>query len=315
MKHVNPILKINPEFKNLIRPLRRKELLQLEENLLADGCREPIITWNGFIIDGHNRYELCSKHGIPFLVWEKEFDSKEEVIAWICANQLGRRNISEETRKYLIGLQYETEKTIIKNKQGKNQHNAEDVEIDEDAEEENNKGGTHHTAQRLADEHHISYGTVQKYASYTRALEHLKEIEPEIVPKILSGKYKIAHKNVINLALLPPEEIKKFNRRMQKKKNTTVGYKQARKELPKQMPKTQIKQPSIKDMPAFDPDATTVELSLTLPSWTSSIKRAISNTDYETVSKQAQRKLRDVLNSHIDIILDLMHILQEGDNE
>ena len=108
MKHVNPILKINPEFKNLIRPLRRKELLQLEENLLADGCREPIITWNGFIIDGHNRYELCSKHGIPFLVWEKEFDSKEEVIAWICANQLGRRNISEETRKYLIGLQYET---------------------------------------------------------------------------------------------------------------------------------------------------------------------------------------------------------------
>ena len=79
MQHLNPILKINPEFKDLIRPLRKKELLQLEENLLADGCREPIITWNGFIVDGHNRYELCSKHNIPFKVIEKEFDSKMDI--------------------------------------------------------------------------------------------------------------------------------------------------------------------------------------------------------------------------------------------
>lgn len=311
----NPILKINPEFKNLIRPLRKKELLQLEENLLADGCREPIITWNGFIVDGHNRYEICSKHNIPFQVIEKAFSSKEEAIAWICANQLGRRNISEETRKYLIGLQYETEKLIIKNKRGKNQHTEEDIEPD--AEEENceEKGGTHHTAQRLADEHHISYGTVQKYASYTRALEHLKEVEPDIVPKILSGKYKIAHRNVINLASLPPEEIKKFSRRMLKKRVTTVGFKQARKELPKRIPKPAAKQPSIKDMPAFDPDATTVELSLTLPSWTSSIKRTITNTEFSTVSKEAQKKLRNVLNEHIDLILELLTILQEGDND
>ena len=313
MLHVNPILKINPEFKNLIRPLRRKELLQLEENLLADGCREPIITWKGFIVDGHNRYELCSKHGIPFQVLEKEFSSKEEVIAWICANQLGRRNISEETRKYLIGLQYETEKIIVKNKQGKNQH-SEETEIDDEDIEENN-GGTHHTAQKLADEHHISYGTVQKYASYTRALDHLREVEPDIVPKILSGKYKIAHKNVINLAQLPPDDIKRFSKRLLRKKASTVCFKQARKELPRRMSTAQKTQPSIKDMPAFDPDATTVELSLTLPSWTSSIKRAMTNTDYENVSKTAQRKLRDVLNEHIDTILDLITILQEKDNE
>lgn len=314
MLHVNPILKINPEFKNLIRPLRRKELLQLEENLLADGCREPIITWKGFIVDGHNRYELCSKHGIPFQVLEKEFSSKEEVIAWICANQLGRRNISEETRKYLIGLQYETEKSIVKNKQGKNQHSEEETEIDDEDIEENN-GGTHHTAQKLADEHHISYGTVQKYASYTRALDHLREVEPDIVPKILSGKYKIAHKNVINLAQLPPDDIKRFSKRLLRKKASTVCFKQARKELPRRMSTAQKTQPSIKDMPAFDPDATTVELSLTLPSWTSSIKRAMTNTDYENVSKTAQRKLRDVLNEHIDTILDLITILQEKDNE
>ena len=45
------ILKIDPQFKNLIRPLRKREYLQLEENLLTDGCRDPLIVWNGFLVD------------------------------------------------------------------------------------------------------------------------------------------------------------------------------------------------------------------------------------------------------------------------
>ena len=39
-------LRIDPEFKGLIRPLREEEHAQLEANLKADGCREPIIAWN-----------------------------------------------------------------------------------------------------------------------------------------------------------------------------------------------------------------------------------------------------------------------------
>ena len=107
-----PILKIDPEFKDLIRPLRRKEYLQLEENILDEGCRDPIIVWNDYIIDGHNRYSICTKYSIPFNTVSKDFASREEVIVWICKNQLGRRNITEETRKYLIGRQYESEKII-----------------------------------------------------------------------------------------------------------------------------------------------------------------------------------------------------------
>ena len=55
-------LKIEPQFKNLIRPLQRKEYLQLEQNILSEGCRDPIILWNGVIVDGHNRYEICMRH-------------------------------------------------------------------------------------------------------------------------------------------------------------------------------------------------------------------------------------------------------------
>ena len=109
------VLEIDQEFKNLIRPLRKDEYLQLEVNLTIDGCRDPIITWNNIIIDGHNRYEICNRLRIPYAVREMPFESRDQVIVWICNNQLGRRNISEETRRYLIGKQYELEKVVRKN--------------------------------------------------------------------------------------------------------------------------------------------------------------------------------------------------------
>ena len=70
-------LRIDKEFKAIIRPLFKPEYLQLEENLLADGCRDPIVAWNGVIIDGHNRYEICTRHNIPFAVSEMDFDCRE----------------------------------------------------------------------------------------------------------------------------------------------------------------------------------------------------------------------------------------------
>ena len=117
-------LKIDDEFKYLIQPLSPKEFLQLEENILADGCLNQIVVWKGTIVDGHNRYTICHKHNIPFDVFEKTFDSREEALSWICKNQLGRRNITEETRRYLIGRQYESEKIILakKNASGRNQY-------------------------------------------------------------------------------------------------------------------------------------------------------------------------------------------------
>ena len=90
------VLEVDPEFKALIRPLRKDEYLQLEVNLSIDGCRDPIITWNNIIIDGHNRYEICNRLHIPYAVREMPFENREQAIVWICNNQLGRRNITEQ---------------------------------------------------------------------------------------------------------------------------------------------------------------------------------------------------------------------------
>lgn len=94
-------LQIDKEFKNLIPVLSGEEYAQLEDNIISDGCRDPLVIWQNYIIDGHNRYEICTKHNITFNVFEKYFDTKDEVLEWIILNQFGRRNLSSYTRGVL----------------------------------------------------------------------------------------------------------------------------------------------------------------------------------------------------------------------
>ena len=312
-------LKIDKEFKNLIRPLQKKEYLQLEANILADGCRDPIVVYKGFIIDGHNRYEICTRHNIPFSVLEMDFECREEVIAWICANQLGRRNITDETRKFLIGMQYESEKIVNsrKNCMGTNQYSRLNPTIPYegfDANRDRSKTNGHITAQRIANENHVSVGSVQKYAMYTRALEVIGKADPSLVPRILSGRYKISHQNVIDLSRMTPEEIRKVGRKLELNQQVFIQYKKTRTEIQQASKLDEpILQPgpSVKDMPAFDPDAEITGLTLTIPSWGSSIKRIRTKTDLSIVSTNARSKLKNALNELTQQIDNMLEAIKE----
>ena len=92
---------IDNEFRDLIPPLSDDEFKQLEKNLLRDGIRDPLVTWNGILIDGHNRYELAKKHGLEFETTELHFADRNEALHWIITNQLGRRNLSAYDRSIL----------------------------------------------------------------------------------------------------------------------------------------------------------------------------------------------------------------------
>lgn len=95
------MLKIKEEFKKLIPALTSEEFKQLEQNCLDEGIREKIITWNGFIIDGHNRYEIATKHQLKFESESKEFETENDVREWMINNQFGRRNLSNYQRSVL----------------------------------------------------------------------------------------------------------------------------------------------------------------------------------------------------------------------
>ena len=87
---------VDSEFQSLIPPLTDDEYERLERSLVSHGWqdwREPIITWNGIILDGHNRYRICNEHGIEFKTKEMQFDSRDAAKLWIINHQLERRNL------------------------------------------------------------------------------------------------------------------------------------------------------------------------------------------------------------------------------
>lgn len=94
---------IDSEFRSLIPPLAPEELSMLEQSVLEEGVRDAIITWNGYIVDGHNRYDIITRHGIKdYRVITKQFPDKEAAKIWIMRNQISRRNVAPFLRAEYI---------------------------------------------------------------------------------------------------------------------------------------------------------------------------------------------------------------------
>lgn len=108
-------LNVDPEFRDKIPPLSADEFSKLEENIVTDGeVREPLVVWHNTIIDGHHRYKIVQKHPeIPFKVKQMDFPDKWAAIVWMCRNQLGRRNITDEQKTALIGEAYKAQKMTV----------------------------------------------------------------------------------------------------------------------------------------------------------------------------------------------------------
>ena len=196
-------LAIDPEFASKIPPLREEELKQLEENILADGVViNPLIVWNGVIVDGHNRYRILQKHPeIQFSTYEKAFSDRYAAIAWICKNQLGRRNLTQEQYKYLIGERYEAEKRT------ESFYGNRFTLADKSSRIQNESGYSgERTREKIARENNVSVSYVQRAGRFAQGIDAAEEAVPGIKQEILTGSIKPAEKAVAAIAKAPPEE-------------------------------------------------------------------------------------------------------------
>ncbi|TAK79577.1 MAG: plasmid replication/partition related protein [Aquabacterium sp.] len=93
---------VNEELKAYIDPLTPEEYEALEASILAEGCRDALVLWGDVLVDGHNRYGICRKHGLPFqTVQNTRFQSMEDVHLWMIDQHLGRRSLSDFQRGVL----------------------------------------------------------------------------------------------------------------------------------------------------------------------------------------------------------------------
>ncbi len=308
------ILKTDGEFKRLIPPLSSDERKQLEENIIDNGCLQPICVWNKTILDGHSRYEICMRQKIPFKVAHIFLKNKEEAIAWICANQLGRDNITEEARRYLIGKRYEVEKCIgAHNAVRVNQYMRKESEPRILSEEPFGKtiGGT---SGRLGKVYNISPATVDKYGVYARAIDSLAEVEPTLAIKILAGQVKISQERAVELSRLLPLDIQRISTDLLEESvgylgvyNTTTKRKASKSYFPP------IRADSVKKMPVYDPDAGVISLALTIPSWISSIHRTHSSAKIVEVSSDVRHRLELELSRLRSVVDVMLLVIREED--
>lgn len=186
-------LKIDPEFEKVIPPLTKDEYHQLEENILDDGrIIMPIAVWGDIIVDGHNRYRIAREYGdIPFSTTQLDFANRYEVIAWICKNQLGRRNLSDEQKTYLLGKRYSAEKQIemLRDENGRFTPLGQNDPT----------GDSVRTSERIAKEIGKSEKYVRRADQYARALDLADSVCPGVKKDILLGTINPTTKEVVAL--------------------------------------------------------------------------------------------------------------------
>ena len=212
-------LMIDQEFADKIPPLTKEEFEQLEANILADGVIiNPLIVWNKVIVDGHNRYRILQMHPeIPYTIHNKEFSDRYEVIAWICKNQLGRRNLTPAQRKYLIGKQYEAEKATIRNIAGINQF-SEEVMGQNDP-----KPLADRTSERIAKEIGKGEKYVRRAEEFAKGLDAAEEVSPGIRQEVFSGALKTTDSDVAAIARASPDERQELVENLRKPKAAARG--------------------------------------------------------------------------------------------
>ena len=196
-------LTIDPEFASTIPPLREDEMKQLEENILADGVViNPLIVWNGVIVDGHNRYHILQQHPeIQFTTYEKQFPDRYAAISWICKNQLGRRNLTPQQFKYLIGQQYDAEK-LAERFRGNQYTSVERSGCGQNVHNQNPE----RTAEKIARENNLNEKYVRRAGHFAQGVDAAEEAVPGIKQEILTGSIKPTEKAVAAIAKAPPEE-------------------------------------------------------------------------------------------------------------
>ena len=180
-------LRIDPDFQTLIPPLSASEFATLEASIQEKGCRDPLVVWaeEKILIDGHNRYAICTAHGIPYKTVEMSFDSPNTVKVWMLLNQLGRRNLTSESVSYLRGTWYE----LTKQSRGGDRKSS---------------GHFDHlkTETKLGAQFKASPKTIRRDAQFAKAVDTLSSIGGEDMKwKILNRSAGMTKKQVIALAI------------------------------------------------------------------------------------------------------------------
>jgi hypothetical protein len=173
-------IRIDEAIRRALLPLREEEFQLLEQSVLTDGIRDPLVVWNRdgeyVLLDGHHRYQLAQKHGLDFSTVEMEFADESEAVQWILRNQLARRNLTDEQRTLVLGRYYNTLKLAPHR-----------PSVDKVV-KFTTFSGHRATARHLGETFGVSEKTVRNAGDFAKVVDALAEIAPEAAKRVLAGE-------------------------------------------------------------------------------------------------------------------------------
>lgn len=196
---------VNEELKAYIEPLTPDEHEALERSLLAEGCRDALVLWGDVLVDGHNRYGICVKHGIPFrTVQHPHFRSVEDVHLWMIDQHLGRRSVSD----YQRGVLALRKREIVAERRARAMAMADEKEkVDVDAGAADDAARTAVLEPRPLQSREDIARAARLSSSQVGMIEKIhKQAAPEVVAAVKAGEISLNAAAVV--ASLPVEEQK-----------------------------------------------------------------------------------------------------------
>lgn len=303
-------LETDREFMRLCIPASDDDTERLELSLLRQGCLEPIITWNGIILDGYKRYQICCYEEIDFEITEMDFNSREEAVVWICRQRILKLQKHTFLYRYIVGKWYLNQRMI--DRENRKQLYL-SMGIDEELSEEQK---LHlYTSLNIGTELQISRCTVARNGPFAEAVDHIADIVPSLYQALLTGKVHFQKKEILEMGKMDERQLEAIKRKKLDKqgrmRQKNVGKIKLKKDIgsAESRNEKQLKV-GIKEMPAFDPDMELRGLLFTVPSWISAIARAQQNTDMNIATHNTKEQLSATLRRLEEQIRSTLEVLK-----
>ena len=300
--------KVHPELKRLFQPAAND--VEQEGTSSNLPLKTTIHTWKGYALCAPQDYAHAFTSKVPVSIVDHDFEDLNAAASFICSAQMLRTDLTKSYRKYLIGKKFDYEKAIF-HKENPNLPNAK-----------------YRVAYKIGEAENISGGTVLKYNAFSTAIDIICKNTEELGQYLLMEKIKVSHENTIELSRLTADEVRYVSKAAIKQRLKHLTFQDIRHECEwkhtnskSSVSRTERREQkdsslvSIRQMPAYNPDADVNSLCMTIDSWVSSIKRVNQNVDFSTITRKATINLVRQLTILEQTISVLQKSLAERDTQ
>ena len=301
---------VHPELKHLFQPVTKGPASDAAISLSHPSGKITVDTWQGYLlcspIQASSAHASCITDYI-----DHDFEDINEAGSFVCSLQMCRRDLTNSYRKYLIGKKFSYEEAIFYKKH-------KDI-----------SSAKSRIAYKIGEAESISGGTVLKYNAYSTAIDAIYKNSEELAFHILMEHLKVSHENTIELSRLASDEIRYISKSVIKQRLKHLTYQDIRHECAwkhtnnksnvsrseRREQKESSSAVSIRQMPAYNPDADVNSLCMTIDSWVSSIKRVNQSVDFSTITRKATINLVRQLTILEQTVSMLQKTLAERDTQ